>query len=229
MSFWTKIATLAAKRFDDAECTECPPGPPGADPAFSTAVTALGAKLSKADGHAHDLEYDAFSRVFQAEDGSERNVQKLYGLASQTALGFEGYARRLARRYRRCPQLLEDVLEGLFHIAGADGAVTGDELDYLEQVSGHFGLSPLTFRRMKATHLGVGPDDPYGVLAVRHDASDAEVRTAWKSLIAEAHPDRAAARGLPAEYEEVALARAAAINAAYDTVMRERRVLAETG
>jgi DnaJ like chaperone protein len=226
MSFWSNIAALAAKRVDDAECPDCPAGPPGADPAFSTAVTALGAKLSKADGYSDVLEYDAFSRVFQADGGSERNIERLYGLASQTSLGFEGYAKRLAKRYRKCPQLLEDVLDGLFHIAASDGAVTGRELDYLEQVSGHFGLSPLTFRRLKAMHLGHGEDDPYAVLNVAHDARDEVVRAAWKSLIADAHPDRLAARGLPDDYAEVAAAKAAAINAAYDMVMAERRAMA---
>ena len=52
MTFWRNIATLAARRLDMAECQECPPGLPGQDPAFSTAVTALGAKLAKADGSA---------------------------------------------------------------------------------------------------------------------------------------------------------------------------------
>ena len=41
---------------------------------------------------------------------------------------------RLRKRYGACPQLLEDVLDGLFHIAASDGAVTGDELAYLERV-----------------------------------------------------------------------------------------------
>ena len=52
MSFWRKIAGLAARNLDEAECEVCPPGLPGEDPAFSTAVTALGAKLAKADGEA---------------------------------------------------------------------------------------------------------------------------------------------------------------------------------
>ena len=42
MSFWKNLAQLAVRKFDAAECTECPKGPPGADPAFATAVTALG-------------------------------------------------------------------------------------------------------------------------------------------------------------------------------------------
>lgn len=229
MSFWRKIAGLAVRNLDEAECDQCPPGLPGEDPAFSTAVTALGAKLAKADGDAHAAEYAAFSTVFQSDNGSERNVRRLYQLARQTTRGFEGYARRLRKRYGACPQLLEDVLDGLFHIAASDGAVTGAELAYLERVCELFGLSPLTFRRLKATHLGAANDDPYVILGVLPDASDAEVRAAWRAQLAEAHPDRARSRGLPSEFIEVAEAKAAAINAAYDTIVRERKALAMPG
>ncbi len=225
MSFWRNIASLAARRVDAAECADCPPGLPGEDPAFTTAVTALGAKLSKADGFSHRGEFTTFTTVFQPDEGSERNIHRLYDLARQTTRGFESYARRLAKRYRNCPQLLEDVLDGLFHIAASDGVVTADELAYLERVSELFGLSPLTFRRVKATHLGHPEDDPYLVIGVPHDAPDDVVRAAWKQQLSAAHPDRARARGLPAEFVEVAEAKASAINAAFDAILRERKAL----
>ena len=217
------------RKVDEAECDECPPGLPGEDPAFSTAVTALGAKLARADGDAQSSEYDAFHTVFQAEAGSEGNIRRLYQLARQTTRGFEGYARRLRKRYGTCPQLLEDVLDGLFHIAASDGAVTDDELTYLQRVGELFGLSPLTFRRLKATHLGAANDDPYVILGIAPDVPDDEVRAAWRAQLSEAHPDRARARGLPAEFVEVAEAKAAAINAAYDEIVRERKGLTLEG
>jgi DnaJ like chaperone protein len=229
MSFWRKIAGLAARNLDEAECDVCPPGLPGEDPAFSTAVTALGAKLAKADGDAQAGEYAAFSEVFHADAASEGNVRRLYQLARQTTRGFESYARRLQKRYRNCPQLLEDVLDGLFFVATSDGVVTGDELAYLARVSELFGQSPLVFRRLKATHLGPEAGDPYAVLGVRHDASDAELRAAWRAMLSESHPDRARGRGLPAEFIEVAEAKAAAINAAFDAAMHERRALSLQG
>lgn len=225
MTFWRNIASLAARSVDDAACPDCPPGLPGEDPAFSTAVTALGAKLAKADGRASAEEFAAFAEVFQPDAGSERDIRRLYDLARQTTRGFESYARRLAKRYSACRQLLEDVLDGLFHIARSDGVLTGDELEYLRQVAELFHLSPLTFRRLKALHMGPSADDPYVVLAVAHDADDTAVRQAWRDALVETHPDRVLGRGLPREYVEVANAKAAAINAAYDLIMTERRSL----
>ncbi|HWA62009.1 MAG TPA: DnaJ family molecular chaperone [Caulobacteraceae bacterium] len=226
MTFWRNIANLAARRVDEADCPDCPAGLPGEDPAFSTAVTALGAKLAKADGRADAAEFAAFSEVFQSDGASQRNIHRLYTLAQQTTHGFESSARRLQKRYRGCPQLLEDVLDGLFHIAKADGVVTDDELGYLERVGALFALSPLVFRRLKATHLGAEADDPYVILGMPHDASDEALHTAWRQALSAAHPDRARARGLPSEFIEVAEAKSAAINAAYAEAMRERRALA---
>jgi DnaJ like chaperone protein len=229
MTFWRNIAGLAARRVDDAACAECPPGLPGQDPAFSTAVTALGAKLAKADGHADLHEFVAFSEVFTATPEAEGNVRRLYELAGQTTLGFESYAKRLAKRYRRCPQLLEDVLEGLFHIAASDGAITDHEMEYLQQVAKLFGVSARTFHRLKATHLGSHSDDPYAVVGVDPGATDEEVRKAWRRALSEAHPDRVLARGLPAEFVEVAHAKSSAINAAYDAIMASRKTWAPVG
>ncbi|MFM8755211.1 MAG: TerB family tellurite resistance protein [Phenylobacterium sp.] len=225
MGFWNRIAALAVRRPEEGDC-DCPPGPPGADPAFSTAVTALGAKLAKADGRARVSEFDAFAEVFSPEAAAERNVQRLYELARQTTHGFEGYARQLARRYRNCPTLLEDVLDGLFHIAAADGAISEEEDAYLERVAELFGFGPLSFRRIRAIHLGRPEDDPYLVLDAPRDVSDEDLRALWRRRIAEAHPDRVRAMGLPEEYLDIAHAKASALNAAYDAIRRERMEMA---
>ncbi|MGZ3306145.1 MAG: TerB family tellurite resistance protein [Asticcacaulis sp.] len=222
MSFWKNLARLAARQVDAAECQECPKGPPGADPAFATAVTALGAKLAMADGLADEVEQQAFLHVFRPEDGARRDVLRLYNLARQTSLGFESYARRLAKRYASCPQLLQDVLEGLFHIAVADGHLSDGEETYLETVARLFGLNGATYRRIRAGYVAPDADDPYIILGLTPDASDEEVRKARRAQLADAHPDRVRARGLPAEFERLYTQKSALINQAFDRIAADR-------
>lgn len=222
MSFWKNLARMAVRQFDAAECVECPKGPPGADPAFATAVTALGAKLAMADGFAHDVEQRAFLHVFMPEDAARRDVLRLYDLARQTSLGFESYATRLARRYSQCPQILEDVLEGLFHIAVSDGYLSHEEETYLETVARLFGLGGSAYRRIRAGYVAPHEDDPYEILGVAPDAPDDDIRRARRSALSEVHPDRIRARGLPAEFETIYTAKTARINHAFDEIMRER-------
>jgi DnaJ like chaperone protein len=226
MTLWRTITRLAGRRPARDGCSDCPDGLPGFDPGFSAAVTALGAKLAKADGVAEPAEFVAFSEVFVPGPAAQRDVRRLYDLARQTTRGFESYARQIAKRYRACPGVLEDVLEGLFHIAKADGVVTLEEQRFLERVAELFGMSQLAWRRILAEQIGAPADDPYVILGVRPDAPDAEVNEAWKAALLVLHPDRAAALGRTPAEAAVAEARAAAVNAAHDQVMRERNVWA---
>lgn len=221
MSFWRTLTRLVRRTVRDDGCTPCPNE--GRDPDFSAAVTALGAKLARADGRADDAEYDAFLRAFTPDAHASTDIRRLYALARQTTLGFESYARRLSKRYRKCPQVLEAVVEGLFHIAQSDGAVTAEERAFMKRVAELFGLSPLTLRRIEAEILGLVADDPYAILEVAPDATDEAVRSAWIRGLALRHPDRAV--GQSDAVIAAAHAKSAALNAAYDAVVRERRAL----
>ncbi len=64
------------------------------------------------------------------------------------------------------------------------------------------------------------------MLDAPHDASDEDLRALWRRRIADAHPDRVRALGLPEEYIDIAHAKAAALNAAYDAIRRERAEMA---
>jgi DnaJ like chaperone protein len=224
MSVWSTIVSLAARAFDpEAEPPqfgeEC--APQSNDVGFTAAVIGLAAKMAKADGAATEAEMRAAAQVFRPPPGEETAFRRAFSLAKQTVLGFDSYAKQIGRKYRARPCLLEDVLDGLFHIAAADGPVSAAELDYLEQVAAHFGFSDLEFRRIKATNLGPDADDPYAILGLLPGASMQEVRHAWRRAAAENHPDRMMQRGAPAEFVDIARDKTAAINAAYARIRED--------
>ncbi|MFN7056783.1 TerB family tellurite resistance protein [Hyphomonas sp.] len=231
MSLWTTLLDRGRRLFDpgpepdfvdDADAA-CAPDPH--DVGFTAAVVGLGAKLAKADGLVTDAEIMAFSRVFRAPPEEMENVRRVFNLARQTVRGYEAYARRIGKRYGHRPCLLEGVLDGLFQIAAADGAVTQPEMEYLKTVSQAFGFSEATFRRIRASHLGPDRDDPYHVLGVAHDADISQIKVAYRRLMADHHPDRVVQMGAPREFEETAHAKAAAITAAYARIRAERGLL----
>jgi DnaJ like chaperone protein len=223
MTFWGRLAAAAQALLSGDHAGSHDNGePPAPDVDFTIAVIALGAKLAKADGTVTAAERTAFTAVFQPPSHAEREAERVFELASRTTLGFENHARRLARRWRAYPAILEDVLDGLFAVAAADGVVTADELDYLHKVSEIFGLSEREFRRLKATWVGAGADDPYLILGVDPDISDEDLKRAYRRVAAANHPDGARARGLPASAERLANAKMAVINAAYHRIRTER-------
>jgi DnaJ like chaperone protein len=229
MALLRKIASLVARRLPKKPTTKadcgCPEALPDKDPAFTSAITALGAKLLRRDRRGTNGAFEAFTQVFPTAPESGWQVRRFFGLAGQSTLGVDGYAEQLARRYRYCPKVLERALDGLFRVAKSDGVVTGEEMAILERVSTLFGLTPLSFRRLKSRHLGRG-DDPYSVLKVEPDASDDAVHSAWKSAVIALHPDRLTGRGESLAAVNDALEATKALNAAYEEVMRERATLA---
>jgi DnaJ like chaperone protein len=64
--------------------------------------------------------------------------------------------------------------------------------------------------------------DPYVVLGLVPGADPAEVKRVYRTLVAEHHPDRLIAKGVPAELIEIATGRMAAINDAYNRIMKKR-------
>ena len=231
MRFWHKLAARLQGRDSFLDCDGCEGGSGLAnavperrveDAEFAMALIGLGAKMAKADGFVTRSEIKAFHEVFRPPPEGRASLDRAFELAMQTTLGFDGYARRLARRFRANPAILEDVLDGLFHIAKADGAVTSDELDYLDQVAEIFGFSPLEFRRISTAHLGASDDDPYIILGIEADISDSDLKRAYRRIASQNHPDRMMARGAPLETQRFANEKMAVINAAYGQILAER-------
>jgi DnaJ like chaperone protein len=198
-----------------------PFGPPPRDLVFTTGLVALSAKMAKADGVVVPHEIDAFEKIVDVPESEHARVASLFELAKATTDGFEAYARQIGDLFADEPKLLEDVLDGLFYIAEADGAVHEAEYAYLQAVAAAFRVSEEEFARIAARHVRRA-DDPYLILGVDRAMTDGEIKRRWRALVAENHPDLEIARGLPPEAIKIATGRLAAINAAYDRIARER-------
>ncbi|MGY6708842.1 MAG: TerB family tellurite resistance protein [Rhizobiaceae bacterium] len=195
--------------------------------AFSIAMIALSAKMAKADGVVTDDEVKAFHRLFEVPEGEFGNVQRLFNLAKQDVAGFEAYAERLARLCgsgtENC-EMLGDILDGLFHIATADGFLHEREQAFLARVADIFDIDQEHFDAILRRHVDAGEEDPYRILGVSRDQSFDEIRRHYRRLVAENHPDRLIARGVPAEFVAIANSRLAALNGAFERIERDMRV-----
>jgi DnaJ like chaperone protein len=198
-------------------------GKPPRDIVFTMGLVALAAKMAKADGVVVDIEIEAFERIVEVPDTEHDRVERLFRLAMQTSDGFESYAGQLAEEFKEEPALLEDVLDGLFHIAKADAAIHEAEYAYLKDVAAIFAFSDMDFERIAARHVQRA-DDPYLIIKAERGMSDDELKRHYRKLVAENHPDREIARGLPPEAVKIATERLAAINAAWEQIATERGI-----
>lgn len=193
---------------------------------FSVAIIALSAKMAKADGLVTEKEVDAFRQIFDFPREEAQNVARLYNLARQDIAGYEAYATRLSGLCGsgddNCP-MLENVIDGLFHIAKADGLIHEKELAFLSRIADIFKIDEEHFRRILARHVHLEGRDPYLVLGVSPDDEFSAIRKTYRRLVSEHHPDRLIARGVPAALHAAANERMAALNAAYAAIEKERR------
>ena len=233
MSVWGKVSGAAAGLFVG--------GPIGAlvgavaghffldrdsDPGvtFTIAIIALAGKMARADGVVTEEEFNIFQRIFGVPPHEEANVRRIFNLARQDMAGFENYAGQIARLFMGNPAMLEDILDGLFEIAKADGVLHPCEAKFLERVAEIFGFAPNEFRRIRASHFAPELTDPYVILGLSYAADDDELKHTYRRLVRENHPDSLMARGVPAEFIKLANDKLAAINSAYGKIRTERGV-----
>ncbi|MEI7599020.1 MAG: DnaJ family molecular chaperone [Aestuariivirga sp.] len=223
MSIWTRIADTLASIGESVgaflqSIVARNPTPPEKSVAFTIGMIGLGAKMAKADGVVTEDEIKAFKQVFHIPDGELATVARVFNLAKQDVAGYETYAKQIAKLFAARAEVLEDVLDGLFHIAKADNAFHPGEHGFLRRVAEIFGFSEADFARIRARHVDV-PDDPFLILGLAPGASSDEVRKRYRDLVREHHPDRHIAAGVPEEMVELATQRLQKINEAYDRIM----------
>ncbi|MFL1464174.1 TerB family tellurite resistance protein [Roseococcus sp. DSY-14] len=196
---------------------------------FAISVVVLSAKLAKCDGPVVRAEIDAFKRLFRIPPENMRDVARLFDEARETAEDFEPFADKLGEAFADNKAMLEDVLAALFQIARVDGPLTKGEVRFLQRVQLGFGLRAQEWERARdgQARPGAGESpglDPYRVLGLPADATDEQVRAAWRKLMRENHPDTLAARGVPPEFVKRATDKVAEINAAWDRIKRDRKL-----
>lgn len=221
MSIWTRIRealAALAKGESLAHVFETLRTPPEKSVAFTIAVIALGAKMAKADGMVTRDEVTAFREVFQIAREDEAGAARVFNIARTDVAGYREYAARIQRMFADDPSTLNDLMEGLFHIAMADGFYHPGENEFLEEVSRIFGQTPQQFQALRARFVPDAPKDPYTVLGVSPDMDKDEIRKHWRRLVRDTHPDAMMARGVPEEAVRLAEKRMIDINRAWDQI-----------
>ena len=131
---------------------------------------------------------------FQKEN--MKDVGAIWNEAAQSSAGFEPYAEQLSATFRRSPQMLEQIILGLFEIGYADHDLSNPELRYIKKVSQIFGIDQQTFNRLRNSRPEFNKEDPYKVLGAKKSQSTTEIKKIYRNLARKNHPDSLRSSGI---------------------------------
>ncbi len=190
------------------------------DVAFTIPLVVLGAQMARADGTIRRVEVNTFRRVFHLSASDMEVAGRLFDQACQDTVDYRRYAAQAGHQFRKQPAMVEQMLDGLFAMAYADGILHEGELAYLREIAPLLGIADADFARIHARHL---PErNPYAVLGIRRGADEMTVRLAHRRLAQDLDPERLITEGMPRELIHVTYDKAAAIDAAFAAICRER-------
>ena len=168
---------------------------------FTIGVIALSAKMAKADGIVSSQELDAFKKGLIINKKELHNVERVWNLAKKSVLGFDSYAKQLAKLFKPRSIILENLIHLLFTIAKSDGEITNEETEFLKKVSNIFGFDEKKFIFFKEIYINV-KNDPYTILLSNINDSIDVINQRRIFLLKKHHPDILISKGQPLEFVE---------------------------
>ena len=207
--------------------------------AFFVATFGVMGHIAKADGRVSEEEADLARRVMEGLglDRRDRDLAvRIFEEGKSPTFDLDGALDQLARVAGRRRNLLRAFVELQFKAAWADGVVHPQERQILNHIGVFLGFTAEEMAQMeRVAAAGMGPrqkspdealHEAYGVLGVGRSASEDEIRSPYRRLMRQHHPDRLAAQGLPEEMKEEATRRTQQIQNAYQVVRNARRAAA---
>lgn len=204
--------------------------PHGPQAAFFVATFSLLAKLAKADGVVSRSEVemvDSFIRRQLGLNAAQRQIAiRIFNEAKDSPYSAQSFAKQLAEIFAHEPAMLGTMLDVLHRLAMADGALHPAEEAMLNEVAQVFGIPQQRRQQHYGNAYGSrGDTQAYAVLGVQASDSDATVKAAYRKKVAEYHPDKIMAKGLPPEFEAFATQKLQELNQAYDELKKQRKSL----
>lgn len=205
---------------------------------FETVFLAMG-HLAKADGRVSAQEVQAARNYMHAIRLSPEDVHAAIGHFTRGKNPDFPIDQQIASLYEICrgqPALIRNFLEVLMEMVLGKGSINALERGLLWRMAAGLGVGRVEMAQFEAVlraqrsfrggaHRAQAAADPdrdlqqaYQALGIESSATDKEVKTAYRRLMNQHHPDKLVARGLPDSMMEVAKERTREIRMAYETI-----------
>ena len=175
-------------------------------------------------------------RMFNLHGAQKQKAKDAFNRGKEPDFDLDAAVDSFASLSRGRGPLLQLFLQVQCMAIAADGKIHPAEHEMLVRIATRLGLSEADVLQLEAllrsatgrgSAAGAPPTqdrlkDAYAALGVTPESSGAEIKSAYRKLISENHPDKLASRGLPESMRQVAEERSREINSAYDLIKEVR-------
>jgi len=189
---------------------------------FELNLLSLASIVIKADGTISQTELDYARQYFVRAYGKERanaTFRTFNDVIKKREISAARICQYLNMRTRYEVRL--QILHFLFGIAQADGKVSQSEVNIMSEIAGYFRVNHQDFESIKAMFLK-NADSAYKILEIQKNASNDEVKKAFRTMAKKYHPDKL--QHMDEAYRKGAEEKFRKVQEAYETIQKERRV-----
>ena len=146
-------------------------------------------------------------------------AMRIVNTAAASYEPFEKFAQQFYSLFYNQPQMLQTMYDILYRVAFADNKLTADEEKILDSAAKIFNLKS---RESNANYSTSSGEKSYSVLGCKKTDDNETIKSAYKKLVKDYHPDTIASKGLPEEFSKFAAQKFREINQAYEEIRKER-------
>ncbi len=188
---------------------------------FAMTLLVLVAAVMKADGRVLKSELDYIKKYFVqsfGEDSAAEAIKMLRDILNQD-IQIDSIGLQIKQNLDYSSRL--QLLHLLFGVAKADGRVDISELNTIASIAGYVGISSKDFESIKSMFVE-DVDSVYKILEIDRNASDDEVKKAYRKMAVKFHPDKVS--HLSEDFRIKAKEKFQKVSEAYEKIKKERGI-----
>jgi DnaJ like chaperone protein len=189
---------------------------------FEISLLILSSFVIKADGKIDQRELNFVREYFVQMYGKDRanNAFRLFReIIKNEDLSVRQICLQIQRQMQHASRL--QLMHYLFSLAQADANVSPEEVLMLEKIAGYLNISSLDFNGIKAMFYQ-DSKSAYTILEIDPNATDKEVKAAYRKMVKKHHPDKL--QQLGEEHLKGAQDKFLKIQEAYEQIKKERGI-----